>query len=164
MRMSPASRHSGFILLAALLPFVYFQKSVTGQQCRGYWYDTRRYMCCADYELCLRGTRILHDCCGKHCYSEGNSICCSGRLVDKCSQFHASCCGYRCYKADMELCCDGVIVKRCAKNAECCGTECIDARRFICCEGRVLPRCAPGDSAACCGDRCYDKTQQICDL
>ncbi|KFD58618.1 hypothetical protein M514_00311 [Trichuris suis] len=107
-----ALQHRSIALLATVLSLgVYFQKPVAGQQCRGSWYDPRRYTCCADYELCLRGTRILHACCGKHCYSEGNSICCSGRLVDKCSQFHASCCGYRCYKADTELCCDGVIVE-----------------------------------------------------
>ncbi|KRY59493.1 hypothetical protein T03_10393 [Trichinella britovi] len=157
--------NNSIFVLVLFTQFVIITRFVASQQtCRGYPYDPKILKCCADYELCPLSKRISHKCCGKRCYSEGNSMCCNRRLVDKCSQFYAACCGYRCYKSDQQLCCDEAILPRCAPAAGCCGRSCIDLDRQICCQGRPVTRCAHGSNAKCCGDRCYDASTQTCSL
>uniref|UniRef100_A0A915IFM1 Uncharacterized protein n=1 Tax=Romanomermis culicivorax TaxID=13658 RepID=A0A915IFM1_ROMCU len=49
-------------------------------------YNPKTFDCCRNYELCEKENRA---CCGKHCYSKSASLCCQGRIIDKCSLFHA---------------------------------------------------------------------------
>uniref|UniRef100_A0A915KC32 Spondin-like TSP1 domain-containing protein n=2 Tax=Romanomermis culicivorax TaxID=13658 RepID=A0A915KC32_ROMCU len=132
------------------------------QVCKGSSYDTRLFNCCDDFELCSRNNRA---CCGRHCYSIGASLCCNGRIIDKCKQFHSACCGQVCIsKAEHACTDDNTIVTACAgPNSKFCNGNCYDSSTHICCRGSITERCGFDRLAAhCCGSKCFNNKTETC--
>lgn len=148
-----------FVSVAATAPEV---ATPVIKECHGTQFDFNRFVCCDEFEICPRSMR---KCCGKHCYSVGASLCCEGRIIDKCNQFNSACCGQVCIDLSKKACRDGVIVEACAgPESAWCGDTCFDKSSHLCCNGKIIARCGYDRATAdCCGRECYNtKTDSCC--
>jgi len=147
-------------LFPRLIVAAFLIASSNCEYCNRNWYETSLFQCCQDYELC---STELRKCCGKHCYGITASLCCEGRIIDKCHQFYSVCCGSKCVDRSKQVCCDGVPVDACASIfSACCNGRCYDTRSNICCNGQVVSKCADDRYASCCSYQCYNNNTATC--
>lgn len=103
------------------------------QYCGSYAYNINEYQCCENFQLCRKDGS--HFCCGKHCQDITVSLCCSNKLVDKCSVFNSQCCGLQCFNNLTKICCDNAFIQpKCAGQlfSSCCQGTCYDIRFGSC--------------------------------